>query len=199
MSITPFERAWEQLAPAVFGALDDATIELRRPSSLESVGLSQTPKQLELAAAVAAGAATVSLRLPGSAKLRGELLTGTTLTIGAVAYKTTADRTADGTTLTVPVTPVLAAGFPIGTTVAISAQAAYTFEHCQVSRIRRGDVTGDVGAELTALLSIPTLGAPTTPKLRDIAYHVELSEVLGPIVSVPPTSSGFWKVKVGVS
>jgi hypothetical protein len=190
------DQAWEDLAPACFAVLSGQTVTLHRPSSLEDKLAGRMPSALELSAPVLAGATAVSLRLPGTTALEGTLVAGTTLRIGAVNYTTTADKNASGDVLAaVPVTPVLAAGFSAGQAVTVSGEGRFTFRDCLVPGRSARDVTGDLSPEISAVVSLPTKGAPTTPRVGDT---LELEDGTNArVAAVPITTGGFWDVGVG--
>lgn len=190
------DAVFEDLAPICFGVLSGQTVILRRPSSLEDKLAGRMPSALELSAPVLAGAVTVSLRLPGTTALSGMLVAGTTLRIGGVDYTTTADKVVSANVLTVvPVTPVLAAGFPAGQAVTVSGEGSFTFNDCLVPGRSARDVTGDLSPEISAVVSLPTKGAPTTPRVGDT---LELEDgTSARVAAVPITTGGFWDVGVG--
>lgn len=190
------DQIFEDLAPVVFGVLSGQTVTLRRPSSLEDKLAGRMPSALELSAPVLAGAVAVSLRLPEATALSGTLVAGTTLRIGAVDYTTTADKAASGNVLTaVPVTPALAAGFSAGEPATVSGEGSFTFHDCLVPGRSARDVTGDLSPEISAVISLPTKGAPTAPRVGDT---LELEDgTSARVAAVPITTGGFWDVGVG--
>jgi len=188
---------WGNLAPQVTTFLGDETVTLARPSSLVAIEPDGAPGELVAASSAAAGASSLSLRLPDGGKLLGILLAGARLVIGGVTYVLAADAgsgiafTAFSATLTEP----LAADVALGASITVLPEALFTFEHCQVSRRRRHDLAVHLQETFVATVTIPTKGAPTAPRLNDVLTLAD--GTVGRVSAPGGGAAGFWKVVIG--
>jgi hypothetical protein len=205
MSLGPL---WERLAPQITRTLGETgahpgrgeRVILRRPGSLEAVDEDVTPSQMQIAVAAAAGTSVLVLRFPPggpTGRIKGSLPVGARLTLGATTYTTSAAATAvsGATTLTLQITPALVAPAAENDPVTLQPDALFTLENCQVSRKMRRDLSRDLHADAMAVVTVPTLGAPVTPRLND---SLELEDgTVGRVAAVPITTGCFWKLQMG--
>lgn len=187
------------LAASINRALGPEIFELRRSNTLEAKGT--TPRALVASVPAAVGAASLTLaHADSTAKMKGTLLAGSLLRIAGADYTVQADASVDAAgDLTIPgvtIAPPLAAPLAAGGTVAITSGPRFTFLDGFVLDARRRDLGGDIGSELIMEVSLPTLGAPTTPRKGDSLKRLKDGTV-GRITAIPSMVGGQWTVALG--
>lgn len=198
-----FGTMWEVLMPDICRTLGETaghpgrgeTVILRRPSTLEDVEGDVTPAQLALAADAAAEAVLLHLELPGGRPLAGKLLAGARLALGSVEYSITAEAATALNSIAVAIVPPLAAPLAAGSLLTLHPESALTFLNCHVSRKITSEIARQLQGDTSAIVTIPSRGAPGVPMLEDA---VELEDgTIGRVASIPITTSGFWKIRLG--
>lgn len=194
---------WRDMAPEIGRVLGSTAdhpdrgerVTLRRPSTLEDLGGDVTPAVLELDAPALAGATSLSLRLPNSGGMAGTLSSGAKLVLASTEYTLTADAPADGTILTVSISPALVAPAAEGAPVDLHPEAVFTFEDCHVSKRMRRDLARPLQADHFAVVMVPAKGAPTTPRMND---SVQLEDgTVGRVANQVIGGGAFWKLQIG--
>lgn len=197
-----FDQVLTDLTPFMHETLGGEQFILRRSNTLQSVKASTTPKALELATPALTGAVAVALRLPGAGAMKGSILEGAVLVIDGEEYSVTAAATAPAPTGTVlaavPIDPPLPGPLVEGEPVELRAPT-YTLENVLLVTSTRREDSGSqaaTGVEILMEISVPVLGAPTTPKNGDGVQRVK-DGTLGRIAGTPLIIGGSWEVKVG--
>lgn len=176
-------------------ALGAEEVRLTRPSQLFS-SRNEAPNAFELSAAALAGATSISLRENEGLPLSGKLLAGSKLTLAGAVYTVGAEVTAAGVSITVTITPPLAANAAEGATVAFTSGPSWTWTNALVLSTARRDHGGDPSAELYLSVDLPVLNSPATPLEGDSLLRVKDGSE-GRVSRVHPENAGSWRVEVG--
>lgn len=149
---------------------------------------------LELAANASLGASSVQLRLPSAAPgLVGTLPLGGKVTIAGTTYSATADAKASGGTVTVSITPVLAAAAVAGVAAVLGA-GVWSLGTCLRQDPSRA-TTPDGGATSAILVPIANVASGYSPRLGDVV--TDHKGTARPVLRLGDEVAGSWELFVG--
>lgn len=173
--------------------LGSETVKLRRSLRLTS---KDAPSAADLRASAGVGTGATSIRLKSAAgALQGYIGEGLTLTIGALAYRVTADSqwNQDGTVL-VGFEPPLILPVLADDHVLVSETLEWDLPNSLVYMPRNTVVPGDLVSGVSFAVSVPTATAPIVPRTNDVATG---SLGTGVVLAFLPSDGGSWELLAG--
>ena len=199
-------RAWAALGPQMtraLGATQDhpdraANVELRRRSTLHDVAGDVQPAEMRVKTAASSGASSLVLELASHGRLKGSLLAGARLVIAGQAYRLTAAATSAGNSITVLISPVLAAEAPAGAVVTMHPEATFTLEGCHVASRMSRDFGQPSDQATVAIIRVPVASAAKAgvePATDDVLVLED--GLIGTVINIPMANAAFWTLQLG--